>query len=195
MNFVAHQLLSFRNPEIQIGNLYGEIVRGKDFLRFEGDRQKGILLHRQIDSFTDSHPSVKNSSQIFHERYGKYSPVIVDVLYDYILISNWENFSEEPYEEFVADCYLLFQKHFSEFPPRLKFIVKHLLEQDWFRNYQTLAGIQQTLSGISQRSKFPNNIASAVEEMLIYKDVLEKDFHVFFPEIRNHCKSFLNSLR
>lgn len=193
MNFVAHQFLSFQNPEIQIGNLLGEIVRGKDYQKYKGDVQKGILLHRKIDSFTDDHPAVKNSSRKFHERYGKYSPVIVDVLYDYILIGNWEDFSDQPYEHFVNDCYQLFELHFEEFPPRLQFIVKHLLKHDWFRNYTTLEGIQQTLAGISQRSKFKNNIRTAVEEMVLYKAELEADFHRFFPELIQHCKTFINS--
>ena len=193
MNFVAHQLLSFQNPEIQIGNLFGEVIRGKDFQYFKGDRQKGILLHRQIDSFTDSHAAVKNSSRKFHQRYGKYSPVIVDVIYDYILISNWEKFSEKPYEVFVNECYQLFELHFEEFPPRLQFIIKHLLKHDWFRNYMSLEGIQQTLKGISQRSKFKNNISTAVEELVLHKDELETDFHTFFPELVQHCKTFINS--
>lgn len=193
MNFVAHQFLSFRNPEIQIGNLLGEIVRGKDFENYHGDLQKGILLHREIDSFTDNHPIVKNSTQKFHERYGKYAPVIVDVLYDYILISHWNQFSKETYDKFVADCYELFRNRFDEFPPNLQFIIKHLLKYDWFNNYKTIEGIGQTLKGISQRSKFKNNIASAVEEIELYKTEFEQDFHQFFPELSLHCKSFINS--
>lgn len=191
MNFAAHQFLSFENPEIQIGNLLGEIVRGKNFKDYEGDRQKGILLHRQIDSFTDSHPVVKNSSQKFHENYGKYSPVIVDVLYDHILIANWEKYSNEPYEVFVENCYALFRKHFDEFPPRLQFIIKHLLQHDWFRNYTTLEGIGQTLYGISQRSKYPNKISNAVYEYELFKDELHVDFNLFFPELITHCKEYL----
>lgn len=193
MNFVAHQLLSFKNPEIQIGNLFGEVVRGKDFENFEGDRQKGILLHRQIDTFTDEHDTVKKSTQKFHERYGKYAPVIVDVLYDYILISNWKKFSDDPYSVFVSNCYELFRTHFKEFPSDLQFMVKHLLRHDWFGNYATIDGIRQTLKGISQRSKFKNNISTAVEEMVLYKEELEAEFLEFFPEMIAHCKTFINS--
>lgn len=193
MNFVAHQLLSFNNSEIQIGNLFGEVVRGKDFEHFEGDRQKGILLHRAIDTFTDEHDTVKKSTQKFHERYGKYSPVIVDVLYDYILISNWEKFSDKPYHQFVTDCYDLFRNHFDEFPSDLKLMVKHLLKHDWFGNYASIDGIRQTLKGISQRSKFKNNISTAVEEMELYKEELELEFFEFFPELSAHCKTFINS--
>ena len=193
MNYVAHQLLSFHLPEIQIGNLYGEVVRGKDYENFENGMQKGILLHREIDTFTDSHETVKNSTMKFHERFGKYAPVIVDVLYDYLLIQNWEKYSPQPFEEFVDECYELFRKNFEEFPPQLQYIVKHLLKYDWFHNYATIEGIQKTLKGISQRSKFTNHIEEATEEMQLYLTDFEKDFEEFFPKITQHCKSFLNS--
>ena len=191
MNFLAHQYLSFQIPEIQLGNLYGEIVRGKDYLEFENGIRTGILLHRQIDTYTDAHDSVKNSSQKFHAKYGKYAPVIVDVVYDYILIQNWEKYSQQPYNEYVNYCYELFRKHFDLFPSRLQFIIKHLLEHDWFHNYTNLNGIRKTLEGISQRSKFPNNIGEAVHEFQIHQPELEQDFELFFPELTAHCRNFL----
>lgn len=192
MNYVAHQFLSFRNPEIQIGNLYGEIVRGKNLNDYESGIRRGILLHREIDSFTDSHPLVKNSSQKFHERFGKYAPVIVDVLYDYLLIRNWENYSFVSFDEFVNNCYELFRLNFDLFPAKLQYIVKHLLEHDWFRNYSTIEGVGLTLRGISQRSKFPNEIELATKEIEIYLSEFEADFFQFFPEISSHCKAFLD---
>jgi len=192
MNLVAHQLLSFHQPEIQIGNLYGEIVRGKDYENYPPGIKKGILLHRRIDSFTDQHTAVKNSTQKFHERFGKYAPVIVDVLYDYLLISDWKKYSPQPYEEFVDECYQLFRSHFEEFPPALQLMINHLLQYDWFRNYATIEGIGQTLQGISRRSKFPNNISRATEEIQLYLPDFQKDFNLFFPELTEHCRLFLN---
>lgn len=191
MNFLAHQYLSFQNPEIQIGNLYGEIVRGKDFENFPGNIRKGILLHRSIDTFTDAHEIVKKSSQKFHENYGKYSPIIVDVIYDYFLIKNWETYSDQDFEAFVSDCYALFQSELENFPEELQFIVNHLIKYDWFHNYQTLEGVESTLKGISQRSKFENNIYKAVREVQLNEEELNEEFNLFFPELINHCKLFL----
>lgn len=193
MNYLAHQFLSFQEPEIQLGNLYGEVSRGKDFQDYPGDLQKGILLHRSIDSFTDGHQIVKESTKKFHEKYGKYAPIIVDVTYDYFLIKNWQTYTELDFEEYVSECYQLFRNHFESFPDKLQFIVSHLLKYDWFHNYQTLDGIQQTLNGISQRSKFENNIGHSVLEIEKYGDELNEEFQLFFPELVTHCKLFLES--
>lgn len=193
MNFLAHQFLSFGERGLQIGNLYGEIVRAKEYLQYPDDIQKGILLHRAIDSYTDSHPTVKHSTSLFHNKYGKYAPVIVDVLYDYFLIKNWKKYSEELFEDFVNNCYRLFEENLPTFPENLQFIMQHLLKNDWFRNYATTAGIHETLSGLSRRSKFKNNIDEAVNELIRFETMLDEDFNLFFPDLIRHCKSFIKS--
>ena len=191
MNYLAHQFLSFQNADLQLGNLYGEIVRGKDFENFTGDLRKGILLHRTIDTFTDANEIVKKSSKKFHDKYGKYAPIIVDVVYDYYLIKNWHLFTDLDFEEFTENTYQLFRTHFEEFPPKLQYIIKHLLDYDWFHNYQSLEGIGKTLDGISQRSKFQNNIGAAVAEIKENYEELNLEFQTFFPELVQHCRNFI----
>lgn len=193
MNFLAHQYLSFQQEHLQIGNLFGEIVRGKDYLDFSEGLQKGILLHRHIDTFTDAHPMVKESSKKFHQHYGKYAPVIVDVVYDYFLIKNWSKYSEQAFEEFVSSCYDLFRKHFDDFPSPLQLIIDHLLKYDWFHNYTHIDGIKKTLDGISQRSKFKNYMGQADREIILYENELNEEFNAFFPDIIQSCSDFLNS--
>lgn len=191
MNFLAHQFLSFQNRELQIGNLFGEIVRGKDYIYYTPEIQKGILLHRSIDSYTDAHEIVKKSTKLFHLRYKKFAPVIVDVLYDYFLIKNWERYHSTPFDDFVDSCYSLFRAEFINFPLQLQHIVHHMLQNDWFHKYSSFDGIQQTLSGISKRSKFENNMEEAVNELIVYEQQLDDDFKLFFPQLIEHCKKFI----
>lgn len=193
MNYLAHQYLSFQNQDIQLGNLYGEVVRGKNFSNYPKGIQVGIKLHRSIDTYTDGHEVVKRSTKLFHENYGKYSPVIIDVLYDYFLIKNWKDYSDIPLERFIEDTYSLFRKNYDSFPPRLQYIIKYLLKMDWFRNYQSKEGIKRTLEGIGQRAKFQNNMEDAVNELTTYEEQINEDFNQFFPEIINYCKKFIET--
>ena len=73
MNFLAHIYLSGNNDLIKIGNFMADGIRGKDYLNFPEDIKKGILLHRQIDTFTDSHPIYRMSKHRLHEKYGPVS--------------------------------------------------------------------------------------------------------------------------
>ena len=76
MNFLAHIHLSGENEMIKIGNFMADGIRGKQFEQFPADVQKGILLHRFIDTYTDSHDVFRQSTKRLHEKYHHYSGVI-----------------------------------------------------------------------------------------------------------------------
>lgn len=193
MNLVAHQYLSFNDVDLQIGNLLGEVVKGNQYKNFDTKISQGILLHRAIDSFTDSHPIVKKSSAKFHTTQHKYSPIIIDLMYDYFLIKNWNNFNNQSYQEFKNNCYKLFQNNLKEMPNSAQQMVAHLIKNDWFSNYTTLEGIQQTLVNISKRTSFKNNLHNSIHEMKANEKEIEQDFLVFFPDLIDYCKYFIHS--
>lgn len=193
MNLVAHQFLSFNNPSLQLGNLLGEVVKGNKFNDYPDEIKKGILLHREIDSFTDQHPIVKNSSSYFHSTQHKYSPIIVDLIYDYFLIKHWRKFHPTSFYMFKENCYELFNYNFDNFPSNLQQLLTHLLKHDWFENYSSINGIQSTLNGISKRTKFDNKLSLAKNTILENEKELEEDFLIFFPDLIQHCKDFIES--
>ena len=80
-------------------------IRGNDYLKFPPEVIKGILLHRQIDTFTDSHPIYRKSKHRLHEKYGHYSGVIMDILYDHFLAKKWNKYSDEKLEDYVGHFY------------------------------------------------------------------------------------------
>lgn len=65
MNYLAHALLSNNNKGLLIGNFIADHIRGNDFKNFPEEVIKGILLHRRIDTFTDSHPEFKKVNVCF----------------------------------------------------------------------------------------------------------------------------------
>ncbi|MDD3273470.1 MAG: DUF479 domain-containing protein, partial [Bacteroidales bacterium] len=56
MNYLAHIYLSGSNRQLQVGNFIGDFVKGRKHENYPKGIQKGILLHREIDRFTDCHP-------------------------------------------------------------------------------------------------------------------------------------------
>ena len=191
MNLVAHQYLSFGKKNLQIGNLLGETVKGNQYLNYPEDIQTGILLHREIDTFTDSHEIVKQSSSYFHATQHKFSPIIIDVIYDYFLIKHWNNFSNTPFQKFKTECYQLFEDEQTNLPKKLQEIIFYLLKHDWFNNYSTKEGIQRTLKGIGSRTIYKNNLNHILPEFEEFYTKLEQEFLTFFPLLLTHCKSFI----
>ncbi|GGF08785.1 Acyl carrier protein phosphodiesterase [Chishuiella changwenlii] len=191
MNLVAHQYLSFGERGIQIGNLLGEIVKGNQYENFSEDVKTGILLHRTIDTFTDEHEIVKRSSSYFYESQHKYSPIVIDVIFDYFLIKHWDKFYKDSFENFKKSCYSLFEKEYDSLPKKLQETIYYLLKYDWFKNYSSIEGVQKTLKGIGNRSKFENNLHQVIPEFEKNYKKLEQDFLEFFPQLINCCQNYL----
>ena len=92
MNHLAHFVLSGNDADLAIGNFVADFITNRQLPHFTEGVQRGIWLHREIDAFTDAHPIVKQSTKRLHPFHHKYSPVIVDVYYDFLLAKNWDKF-------------------------------------------------------------------------------------------------------
>ncbi len=85
MNYLAHFLLSGESTSILVGNFIGDLVRGNQFSTLDPAIQRGIMLHRAIDRFTDAHPVVRRSKQRAQAVTGRYASVVIDVFYDHFM--------------------------------------------------------------------------------------------------------------
>jgi acyl carrier protein phosphodiesterase len=94
MNYLAHAYLSFEITDITIGNMISDFVKGKQKLDYPIAIQQGIMLHRFIDSFTDSHAVTRQAKSFFKEAYGLYAGPLVDVVYDHFLANDPLRFPE-----------------------------------------------------------------------------------------------------
>src|SRR5690606_6470869 len=112
MNFLAHIYLSGDDPNVVIGNFIADGIKGKDYQKFPTEIQHGILLHREIDTFTDAHPIVRQSTKRLHKNFGHYSGVLVDVFYDHFLAKNWKHYHEQPLAKFVENFYQLLETNY-----------------------------------------------------------------------------------
>jgi len=105
MNHLAHLFLSQHSEKMMIGNFIADGVKGKKYLDYEEEIARGIMMHREIDTFTDSHPIVSKSKRFFRERYGLFSPVLIDLFYDHYLARNWTSYNATPLADFAANAY------------------------------------------------------------------------------------------
>jgi acyl carrier protein phosphodiesterase len=58
-----------------------------------------------------------------------------------------------------------------------------MIKYNWLVNYATIEGIDQSLKGISRRTKHVSGMENAWEDLLDHYGDFEKDFCEFFPEI------------
>ncbi len=188
MNFLAHLFLSFKNEDHIIGNFIADFIRNRDVKNYPPAIQKGILLHREIDSFTDNHPAVRKGTQRLQPHHHKYAPVVIDILYDYILANNWERYSDQSLTSFTKNIYSVLNKRMEEIPEKLKKNVPGMIQGNWLQSYKTEEGLQYTLQRMDKRASFPSNFTYAFEHLQQDYILFENEFNVFFPELISYIK-------
>lgn len=195
MNFLAHIYLSGDHEMITIGNFIADGIKGKRYQNYPKAVQVGILLHREIDTFTDAHPTVRMSTKRLHHRYSHYSGVIVDILYDHFLAKNWSLYSETPLKVYVDDFYESLQTHFEILPLRIQNLMPYMLADNWLLHYAEIEGIQNVLNGMNRRTKNRAGMDRATEELQTFYQEFEEEFTSFFEELRLFSAEKLAALK
>ena len=183
MNYLAHVFLSGSDPELLVGNFIADAVRGKQILQFSPGIQRGILLHRAIDHFTDVHPVVSETKNRLRPAYGKYAAVIADMYYDHFLAASFPDFSPVSLGTFTAQTYSVLQQFWPVLPERVKGFLPHMMQHNWLLSYAQLKGINQALTGLSRRTTFISGMETAAAELAKNYELYQAEFRVFMPEL------------
>ena len=195
VNYLAHIYLSFDNPQVSLGNFIADRVRGKDFQQYPAEVQQGILLHRAIDTFTDTHPIPRRSTKRLHSRYHHYSRVIVDIYYDHFLARLWEEYSEVSLAEFTQHFYALLQDNLRRLPVSIQHMSTFMIADNWLLNYREFEGLQRVFQGMNRRTSYKSGMDTAVEELELYYVDFEADFRPFFEDLVIFSRQKLQDLK
>jgi acyl carrier protein phosphodiesterase len=169
-------------------------VRGRDYLQFPAQIQKGVLLHRAIDTFTDTHPITRKSSKRLHSRYRHYSMVIVDIYYDHFLARNWDAYSDVSLEKFTDNFYTLLEENLHLMPETVQQMTPYMITDNWLLSYRDLEGIHRVLKGLNRRTGLKSGMDQAVEELEDFYGEFEAEFTAFFDELIIFSRSKLATL-
>lgn len=184
MNFLAHAYLSGEDELIKIGNFIADAVKGNSYTRFPEGVQKGIMLHRFIDDYTDNHEVFRSSKKRLQSKYDKFSGVIVDIYYDHFLAKNWDQYSDVPLKDFVSEAYGILIDHFLLLPARSKRILPFMVSQNWLVGYANFKELDRVFKGMSNRVKRLNSgMEDAVTDLQKQYDLFYEDFSLFFPQL------------
>ena len=183
MNYLAHVYLSGDSNEVKVGNFIGDYVKGTNFKQYTELVQKGILIHRNIDTFTDRHPIIRRSKSQLNPKYHKYSGIIIDIFYDHFLAKEWENFSQESLKKFVYYFYEVLILHFAILPRRVKQFLPIFILNNWLESYLTIEGIGIVLHRMTKRTSLPDYTKFAIDELSSNYEKYRADFYDFFPKL------------
>lgn len=190
MNYLAHIYLSQNNPELELGNFIADSVKGKNYLSYPDTIKEGIILHRKIDVFTDTHLIVKKAKTYFYD-YRYYSGVITDIIFDHFLAKNWEQFHSLPLLKFSQLFYNTLENNWETLPKKVQLFYPPMKNENWLYMYRSVEGISDILYQMNIRTKNISKMNFAIIELLAHYNDLELLFFDFFKELKNYVTSQL----
>jgi acyl carrier protein phosphodiesterase len=194
LNLLAHAYFSFGQPEITVGNLISDFVKGKKQYDYPDGIQKGITLHRSIDAFTDASKATRNAKEIFRPAYRLYSGAFTDVVYDHFLANDDNEFSPDSLFQFSQQVYTILEQYHSWLPPNFARMYPYMKNQNWLYNYRTKQGIEKSLDGLVRRSVYLTESQTAFFLFEQHYDQLKACYQELIIAIKPYAKQRLEEL-
>lgn len=199
MNWLAHAWLAGPDPEVRLGNLLADLVKGAGRDGLAPGVLRGIAHHQSIDAFTDRHPAVLQSRRRLDADYRRYAGILVDIYYDHILATEWARYSDVPLAAFTAQVYADIAPLLPRLPPAAREPMEHLIEWDILGASRDLDGVAHALRRISQRlnARRPGvvTLEASLPQLVDRHALLSSDFADFFPQLDRHARHHLDAMK
>lgn len=189
MNYLAHIFLSGDNDFLKLGNFMADEIKGKSYLSYPKEIQKGILLHRAIDDFTDHHPLVSKGAHRFFDELRHYNGVVIDMIYDHILAKRWDAYSEVELSVFADEFYLLLENNKHVLPKKISKVVPYMIEHNWLLSYSRIEDLRNILEQMNHKTKHNTELHKGVDIYLKHQNEFNEEFTSFFEDIKKFCRS------
>ena len=190
MNFLAHSYLSFSEEQL-VGNMIADFVKNRDVARLPESIQKGIKLHRAIDTFTDAHLLIHEAKAPFRPLVRLYSGAFVDVAFDYFLANDTTENSQREWQEHSQRVYAVLRRYEQFLPEVFKKVLDKMQQDDWLYNYRNEWGIEYSFRNVVNKAQFLDKTTNVFPAFLANKDFLREKYEIFFPEIKSFAQDFV----
>lgn len=192
MNYLAHIYLSGENPDIQVGGLLGDFIKGPLNGTYPALVETGIRLHRTIDSTTDSRPDFQACLATLPAPWRRFGGILLDVYFDHLLASRWPGFHRDSLEEFCALFYSHLQQRRDLLPPGATRFCDIAPGVKWLESYRNGNKIPLMLNNLGQRLRRPVALGDAWPELRARHDLLENCFDNLMNSHREFARHFLH---
>lgn len=183
MNYLAHLYLAKDSDELIVGNFIGDFVKGKLKDQFPAPIMRGIVLHRKIDSYTDSHAATKRSRKLVSVERRKYAGVLIDIFFDHFLSLKWDDYSDVPLPEFTSRVCRSLEKYEDLLPEDAGKLLPAIRDRNWLGRYRNVDDLKGVFTGLSRRVRRENPLPGSEQELIANYRSFEANFDIFFPQL------------
>lgn len=174
--------------------MISDFVKGKKKFDYPAGIQKGIVLHRLIDAFTDTHPATREAKEIFRPHYRLYAGAFVDVVYDHFLATHEKEFSDSSLLRFSQQVYKVLDQYTAWLPSPFTQLFPYMKQHNWLYNYHTLWGIEKSLGGVVRRSVYLTESDTAFRLFEQHYQLFRDCFRHFWASVKPYARHHFSEL-
>jgi acyl carrier protein phosphodiesterase len=195
MNYLAHAYLSGNDPALLVGNFIADHVRGAAIRNYPEKIMSGIILHREIDTYTDQHKTFRTSKRLFYDGYERYSGILIDIYFDYFLAKNFDRYSGISLTEFSERAYQLYKAHEYLLPEQSSRFLDYVLKNNVYQSYSGIEAIERVLSHLSLRIGHGVRLEGSIPVFKMHEEHLQNNFTSFFEDLTTRFLKDKDQLR
>jgi acyl carrier protein phosphodiesterase len=188
MNYSAHLYIGHEDEDLMIGNFIADFVKGSKYKEYPSEISRGILMHRQIDFVTDRNKEYREVKKLFVESHGRYSGIIADMAYDYVLAKHWKEFCELSLFDFQKKINTILLQNFSIIPLKGKVMLPFFVRNKWLTLYKDLNTLKNVFVGLGKYRGVKGDPDRAIE-------ILESSENKVFSNFLNTLLAVLTKLK
>lgn len=191
MNYLAHIYLSGPDPDVQVGGLLGDFVKGPLTDDWPPALHAGIRLHRRIDTMTDAHPAFLAARASLPRPWRRFGGILLDIYFDHLLAGDWSRYHSRPLDGFCRDFYHHLHSHRDALPPRARQFCTVAPQVQWLEGYARAERLPTMLDKVGQRLRRPVPLGEAWPLLQQRRSELEQTFAILIHEQRRLAADFL----
>jgi acyl carrier protein phosphodiesterase len=174
--------------------MISDFVKGKTQYDYPAAIHKGIVLHRRIDAFTDTHAAIAEAKKVFQPHYRLYSGAMIDIVLDHFLANDHKEFTDTSLHGFTLGVYQTLESYSADLPPRFVAMFPYMKSENWLYRYSLREGIASSLRGLVRRSAFLSDHETAIALFNKEYQTLQECYDAFFPDVKDFTKDQIRGL-
>jgi acyl carrier protein phosphodiesterase len=182
MNFLGHLYFSRNDHELMYANLFGDHVKGSHLEEYPETIQKGVYLHRSIDTYIDHHPAVIDLLHEVYPELPKVAGIAVDLFFDHLLAINWKKYHSLELEQFLETFYSYQPVVWESFPTDFQQFIGNMRKYRWMNYYARFEGLEKSSQGVASRISFANKLKDAPNVFLKHRPKIESSFNIYMSD-------------
>jgi acyl carrier protein phosphodiesterase len=187
VNHLAHLYFSGPQPELQVGGLLGDFVKGPLRGHYPAGIEAGIRRHRRIDAICAELPAIRALLAMVAPCWRRYAGIAIDLAFDHLLARQWAQFHHRPLRDLCVDFYGALAANHQWLPAAALRFCDLAPQQHWLERYDDEELMQDILEHIGRRLRHPRSLRPLWHQLQARPGELEAAFQTTMDALVQGC--------